>query len=118
MAKRLEEWYRMPVQKHKNEAVKSNGGLTPAKAELTGFIQAWSNGDRGALAKLTPLVYQELHRLARGYMARERSGHLLQKVQWEETASVSREGSDSIVASTKQWTGLRQWMRVRRRLWN
>src|SRR5262245_1209460 len=78
MAKRLEAWYRMPVQKHKNEAVKSNGGLTPAKAELTRFLQAWSNGDRGALARLTPLVHQELHRLAGGGMARERSGHLLQ----------------------------------------
>jgi len=45
---------------------------------LTIMLQAWSNGDRGALEQLTPLVYQELYRLARGYMARERPGHVLQ----------------------------------------
>jgi RNA polymerase sigma factor (TIGR02999 family) len=39
---------------------------------------AWGNGDRAALEKLTPLVYDELHRLASHYMERERSGHTLQ----------------------------------------
>jgi RNA polymerase sigma factor (TIGR02999 family) len=38
----------------------------------------WSKGDRGALDKLTPFVYDELHRLARHYMRRERPGHTLQ----------------------------------------
>ena len=39
---------------------------------------AWGNGDQAALEKLTPLVYSELHRLARRYMGRERPGHTLQ----------------------------------------
>jgi RNA polymerase sigma factor (TIGR02999 family) len=39
---------------------------------------AWSNGDQEALQKLAPLVSQELHRLARRYMGRENSGHVLQ----------------------------------------
>lgn len=46
--------------------------------EVTALLLAWNNGDQAALAKLTPLVYQELHRLAKGYMGRERHGHTLQ----------------------------------------
>ena len=45
---------------------------------LTGMLQAWSGGDVSALERLTPIVYAELHRLARQNMAREREGHLLQ----------------------------------------
>jgi RNA polymerase sigma factor (TIGR02999 family) len=50
----------------------------PAMDELSGLLRAWSEGDHGALDKLTPLVYDELHRLASGYMRREREGHSLQ----------------------------------------
>ena len=46
--------------------------------EVTRLLQAWSEGDEGALQKLMPLVYTELHRLARRYMAGERPGHTLQ----------------------------------------
>ena len=46
--------------------------------EVTRLLQAWSEGDEGALQKLMPLVYKELHRLARRYMAGERPGHTLQ----------------------------------------
>jgi len=46
--------------------------------ELTHLLQAWGEGDEGALDKLTPLVYRELHRLAERYMARGRPGHTLQ----------------------------------------
>src|SRR5215468_10469146 len=42
------------------------------------LLRAWSDGDRSALDKLTPIVYQELHSLARRYMRRERPGHSLQ----------------------------------------
>jgi RNA polymerase sigma-70 factor, ECF subfamily len=50
----------------------------PANHEVTQLLKAWTAGDEEALAKLTPLVYGELHRAARRYMARERAGHLLQ----------------------------------------
>lgn len=46
--------------------------------ELTQLLRAWSQGDERALEKLVPLVYEELHRLARRYMAGERPGHTLQ----------------------------------------
>jgi RNA polymerase sigma factor (TIGR02999 family) len=42
------------------------------------MLVAWSNGDKSALERLTPLVHDELHRLAHRYMNRERPGHVLQ----------------------------------------
>jgi RNA polymerase sigma factor (TIGR02999 family) len=45
---------------------------------VTELLVAWSKGDERALEALTPLVYDELRRLARSYMRQERSGHTLQ----------------------------------------
>ena len=50
----------------------------PAEQGVTELLRAWSDGDQQALEKLTPLVYQELHRVAHRYMADERAGHTLQ----------------------------------------
>ncbi len=46
--------------------------------EVTLLLRAWGEGDVQALDRLAPIVYQELHRIARGYMARERTDHTLQ----------------------------------------
>src|ERR1051325_779149 len=46
--------------------------------EVSGLLRAWSAGDESALDRLTPIVYAELHRLARRYMNGERPGHSLQ----------------------------------------
>ncbi len=46
--------------------------------EVTGLLLAWSEGEQTALEKLMPLVYAELHRLAKHYMRREHAGHTLQ----------------------------------------
>lgn len=46
--------------------------------QLTQLLHAWSEGDQGALEKLMPVVYDELRRLARHYMADERPDHTLQ----------------------------------------
>lgn len=45
---------------------------------ITILLQAWGDGDDQALEKLTSLVYEGLDRLAHFYMARERTGHILQ----------------------------------------
>jgi RNA polymerase sigma factor (TIGR02999 family) len=45
---------------------------------VTHLLKAWSGGNQGALEELTPRVYEELHRLARGYMRKERAGNTLQ----------------------------------------
>lgn len=42
------------------------------------MLKAWSGGDESALDRLTPIVYAELHRIARRHMADEREDHLLQ----------------------------------------
>ena len=51
---------------------------TPPGGQVTEFLRAWSDGNRAALDRLTPIVYDELHRLARRYMKGERPGHSLQ----------------------------------------
>jgi RNA polymerase sigma factor (TIGR02999 family) len=47
-------------------------------AEITRLLKAWGGGDSAALDRLTPLVYDQLHRMARRYMRSERPGHTLQ----------------------------------------
>ena len=70
--------------------------------QVTRLLLAWNQGDDAALDELLPIVYGELRRLARSYMARERQGHTLQptalinevylrlvdvrKVQWQNRA--------------------------------
>ncbi len=46
--------------------------------EITGLLKAWAGGDPHALDRLTPLVYSELRRMARRYMAKERPENSLQ----------------------------------------
>jgi RNA polymerase sigma factor (TIGR02999 family) len=50
----------------------------PSPGHATQLLIDWSGGDRAALAELTPLIYDELHRLAHRYLRRERGGHTLQ----------------------------------------
>jgi len=52
--------------------------MEPSPHQITGLLKAWSEGEQSALERLVPLVYEELHRLAHHYMARERPGHTLQ----------------------------------------
>jgi RNA polymerase sigma-70 factor, ECF subfamily len=49
-----------------------------ATQEVTALLRAWSKGDEDARDALVPMVYAELHRLARLYMSRERPGQTLQ----------------------------------------
>lgn len=46
--------------------------------DVSEILRAWSGGDPQALDRLTPIVYDELHRLAHHYMRGERPGHGLQ----------------------------------------
>lgn len=46
--------------------------------DVSQLLRRWSNGDERALDALTPIVYGQLHRLARRYMRRERPDHSLQ----------------------------------------
>jgi RNA polymerase sigma factor (TIGR02999 family) len=56
----------------------SQPGKPSADGDVSALLRAWSGGDLNAMQALTPIVYDELHRLARHYMRRERPGHSLQ----------------------------------------
>lgn len=51
---------------------------TPPTQEVTELLQKWSAGDADALERLTPVVYAELHRIAKRSLRRERANHTLQ----------------------------------------
>lgn len=71
----------------------------PEAAEITGLLKAWRRGDSAALDRLTPLVYEQLHRMARGYMRNERPGHTLQA-----TALVNEAFLRLVDAQDLDWT--------------
>src|SRR3954452_22777503 len=56
------------------------GGSTgeSVQSNVSALLRAWSDGDQRALAQLTPIVYDELRRLARRYLRHERAGQSLQ----------------------------------------
>jgi RNA polymerase sigma factor (TIGR02999 family) len=49
-----------------------------AAPDLTLLLKRWRQGDRDALERLMPLVYEELRRIARHYLKNERQGHTLE----------------------------------------
>ena len=52
--------------------------MTTTPEELSRLLRAWSDGDQNAFEKLMPMVYDELHRMAKRHMGREGRGHTLQ----------------------------------------
>ena len=52
--------------------------MTAPPHQVTQLLRQWSEGDENALARLMPLVHDELHRLAHQHMRRESAGHVLQ----------------------------------------
>ncbi|HKA18465.1 MAG TPA: ECF-type sigma factor [Blastocatellia bacterium] len=95
---------------------------SPSQQEITQMLLAWSNGDESAFEKLTPVVYQVLHRIAYKYRDRERIGHTLQttalvheaflrlidwkKVQWQ-TAEVLKMAPTTV---RRDWSLAQAWL--------
>lgn len=52
--------------------------METSSADVSQLLLAWSDGDRYALDRLTPIVYGELRRLARRYLRGEGAGHSLE----------------------------------------
>ena len=50
---------------------------SPEPLDITGLLLKWNSGDHAALDQLTPLVYDELRKLAKGFMRNERPSHTL-----------------------------------------
>ena len=69
----------------------------PHPQNITQLLAEWREGNQSALNELYPLVYDELHRLARRYMSRERKGHTLQTTALINEAYVRLVGQQNVV---------------------
>jgi len=65
-------------------------------SQVTVLLKAWSGGNPKALEELIPLVYQELHRLARGQMRRQHVGGTLQTTALANEAYMKLVGAQAI----------------------
>jgi RNA polymerase sigma factor (TIGR02999 family) len=52
--------------------------MSPEQSQITVLLRAWKSGDAAALDRLTPLIYNEMRRIARNHIRRERVGNTLQ----------------------------------------
>ena len=52
--------------------------MSADSSNISRLLRAWGQGDEAALDRLTPLVYEQLRRLAHNHMRHERAGHALQ----------------------------------------
>jgi RNA polymerase sigma-70 factor, ECF subfamily len=68
--------------------------LNAKSQQITRFLVDWSNGNQAALENLMPLVYDELHRMARNYMRRQPSGHTFQTTELIHEAYLKLAGKD------------------------
>ena len=67
--------------------------VPPRSSQITVLLKAWGDGDAAALNRLTPLVYAELHRMARRYMRKERAGNTIQTTGLVNEAYLRRRAS-------------------------
>jgi RNA polymerase sigma factor (TIGR02999 family) len=79
----------------------------PAVDDISALLRAWSGGDQSALERLTPIVYDQLHSLARRYLKRERPGHSLQA-----TALVNEAYMRLVDQERMQWQNRAQFFAV------
>jgi RNA polymerase sigma factor (TIGR02999 family) len=71
--------------------------MTTVKADdLTGLLIEWGHGDKAALDRLTPLVYDEIRRIAHRYVQREREGQTLQTTALVNEAYIRLAGATNI----------------------
>ena len=75
--------------------------------KVTQLLMEWTGGNRAALDRLMPLVYDELRRLAGGYLGRERSNHTLQP-----TALVNEAFLRLVDQTRIQWQGRAHFLAI------
>ena len=76
--------------------LESHAMTTMQADDLTGLLIEWREGDEAALDKLTPLVYDEIRRIAHRYLQREREGHTLQTTALVNEAYLRLAGSQNV----------------------
>ena len=67
-----------------------------ASPNVTGLLKAWSEGSPQALDELMPLVYGELHKIARAYMRRQRPGQTFQTTALANEAYLKLVGAQGV----------------------
>jgi len=83
--------------------------LTPSgSADISRLLKAWRAGDQTALDRLTPLVYDELRRMARRYMRKERGANTLQTTALVHEAYLRLVDAARARASAKRGGGVEQ----------
>ena len=70
--------------------------MTLAANDLTGLLIEWGQGDKAAFDRLTPLVYDEIRRIAHRYVQREREGQTLQTTALVNEAYLRLAGSANV----------------------
>lgn len=100
--------------------------LGAGPSQVTHLLEAFSSGDDSALDELTPLVYDELKRLARHHMRGERAGHTLNttglvheaflKLAGQSSASYANRAQFFSIASMTMRRILVNWARAKRQL--
>ena len=85
--------------------------MEESQAQITQLLRAWGNGDREALNRLTPVVYEELRRMAQGYVRREGPQNSLQA-----TALVHEAYLKLVDARIAQWQDRTHFFAISARL--
>ena len=68
----------------------------PSSSDVTALLLAWGDGDESALARLIPIVHDELHRIASACMAGEKGDHTLQSTALVNEAYLRLIGTQSV----------------------
>ncbi len=85
--------------------------MATASAEVTGLLKAWGAGDRAALDRLLPLIYDEIRQLAHHYMKGERQSHSMQT-----TALINEAYLRLITISDVDWSDRAHFFAISARL--
>jgi RNA polymerase sigma-70 factor, ECF subfamily len=72
--------------------------LSPSSHEITKLLNRWGNGDKSAVNQLIPLVYRELHKLAKRYVSQQNESNTLQTTALIHEAYIKLAGD-----SPKHW---------------
>jgi RNA polymerase sigma-70 factor, ECF subfamily len=82
--------------KAQKRMLESSWMMTATPDNLTSLLVEWREGDKTALDRLTPLVYDEIRRIAHRYVQREREGHTLQTTALVNEAYLRLAGSQNV----------------------
>jgi RNA polymerase sigma factor (TIGR02999 family) len=84
--------------------------MVPERTEVSRLLIAWRDGDQTALARLAPLVYDELHTMARRHLRDERPDHTLQ------TTALIHEAYLRLCGADVAWEGRVHFLAVAARM--